>query len=208
MADALPVEPYRILKTFDRHEVPLYILPFDEHGICTAPLTFRDCLRWVAEEKPTNVFVFCHGWNNDWKYATKERYEKFILGYEQLRAENKLHYANSYKPLLIGLFWPSIALLFPNERAPKMAGAVTQTVSPEEDESMGAEREEIADLARELPQARLIQFYELTQGGASWNEEAARALASVLLEGYQGGGDDLVGDMPQRHKAPHEVTRL
>ena len=87
MPDSLPVGPYRILKTFDNHEVPWYILPFDERGICMAPLTRQDCLRQVAAEKPTDVFVFCHGWNNDWKHATEERYEKFIHGYEQLRRE-------------------------------------------------------------------------------------------------------------------------
>jgi len=212
MPDSLPVGPYRILKTFDNHEVPWYILPFDERGICMAPLTRQDCLRQVAAEKPTDVFVFCHGWNNDWKHATEERYEKFIHGYEQLRAENNLSFADGYRPLLIGLFWPSVVLQFPNDRAPQMAGTTTATVSPDEDESVGVERQEIAELARELPPDRLGEFYELTQGGVTWNVVTARALASLLLEGYQGDDDlpaatvhgptvdDLVGSWQATHK--------
>jgi hypothetical protein len=196
MRDSLPVGPYRILKTFDNHEVPWYILPFDECGICAAPLTRQDCLRRAAEVKPTDVFLFCHGWNNDWKYATEDRYEKFIRGYEQLRTENNLSYSDGYRPLLVGLFWPSAVLLFPDERAPQMAGIAAGTVSSGEDESVGIERQEIAELARELPPDHLGQFYELTQGGATWNEEAARALASLLLEGYQGGDDLLPGKLP------------
>jgi hypothetical protein len=193
MRDSLPVGPYRVLKTFDNHEVPWYILPFDERGICAAPLTRRDCLRRVAEVEPTDVFVFCHGWNNDWKYATRDRYEKFIRGYEQLRAENNLIYADGYKPLLVGLFWPSIVLLFPNEHAPQMAGMERGTLSQGDDESVGIERQEIAELARELPPDHLERFYELTQGGVTWNMDAARDLASLLLKGYQ-GADELSGE--------------
>ena len=66
--------------------------------------------------------------------------------------------------------------------------------------------------ASELPPDRLGEFYELTQGGVTWNVVTARALASLLLEGYQGDDDlpaatvhgptvdDLVGSWQATHK--------
>src|SRR5258705_3303 len=47
---------------------PYGVVPFDKAGNCTGPNT-RDEAVARAAEAPA-VFLFCHGWTNDWQAAT------------------------------------------------------------------------------------------------------------------------------------------
>lgn len=93
----------------DGTEVPFYVIPFDKNGACTAPQT-RAHLLTVAKDTPfTDVFLFSHGWNNDWTVATN-RYRAFYEGYCRQRRERGDLLPDRYRPLLVGVFWPSTAL--------------------------------------------------------------------------------------------------
>ena len=59
-------------------ELSYGVIPFDKNGVCSGPQT-RDAI--VAEAaNATDVFVFSHGWNNDWA-AANARYARFIEEY-------------------------------------------------------------------------------------------------------------------------------
>src|ERR1700736_5823789 len=103
MADQLPVGPYRMIETGSGVPVPFYIIPFDEQGRCQGPLT-RDQLLFTAQNGTyTDVFLFCHGWNNDWKNAT-DTYTSFLQGYLQLERQHGLRHPPPYQPLLVGIY--------------------------------------------------------------------------------------------------------
>ena len=120
MSNRLPVGPYRILDLGDGTHAPWYIIPFDKRGHCEGPRT-RDHL--IAEvSKPdaadaskfhyTDVYIFSHGWNNDWEVASN-RYDDFITSYREMQRHHGLRLERPYRPLLLGVFWPSTALVLP-----------------------------------------------------------------------------------------------
>ena len=56
------------------------MLPFDKRGVCEAPATHARLLEDVAAGRYTDIFVFSHGWNNDWPGAVRA-YRHFINGF-------------------------------------------------------------------------------------------------------------------------------
>jgi pimeloyl-ACP methyl ester carboxylesterase len=179
MAQALPVGPYKWL-SIDGQRAPWYIIPFDRDGNCVGPKTRDDLIKTAANGSFTDVFVFSHGWNNDWQ-AASERYDDFISKYAELRKNNGLGYPRAYQPLLIGIFWPSTALVMPWEAAPKIAASPGQPT--ELNQEVGELQDQIYELAELLPRERRPRFYELVQGdeplAAKEREELATMLAPV-----------------------------
>lgn len=168
MPSKVPAGPFAIRTTAEGAEFPLYILPFDKDGVCEAPETRQHLLDRVADR--SDIFVFCHGWNNDWQ-AAKERYEKFIQGVVDQRKLHGPAAPPNYRPLLVGLFWPSQALeWFESETGPAMASA-TGDVAAE-----AALRDEIAAA---LPQERRARFLEL-MAATALDEPRSRELAGLL----------------------------
>ena len=144
----------------------------------------------------SDIYLFSHGWNNDWDTATA-RYEHFMKGYAGLRAELKLGYKRPYKPLLIGVFWPSTALVLPSEEAPDMAA----------DEPLASV---LADLAAEMPQAQRGRFGELMSHGGSLDDAQAQELATLLVplwNRFQQAGT-AKGDVPIDPIAASELLAL
>ncbi len=99
---------------------PYRVVPFDKNGACTGPRTRDEVVADAAEA--ADVFVFSHGWNNDWDTAN-DRYRRFVAEYSRLREESWPQPDRDYRPLAVGVFWPSTALVAPWERAPDIAGA-------------------------------------------------------------------------------------
>ena len=77
MPTLIPVGPYQTREAVEGVPFPYYIIPFDEDGVCVGPLTLAHLLENCSGY--SDIFVFSHGWNNDWSTATK-RYEDFIEG--------------------------------------------------------------------------------------------------------------------------------
>lgn len=110
--------PWKTLQT-DSGAVPFYIIQFDKDGSCTSPKALDDLLK-VAKTK-TDVFLFAHGWNNDWADATA-RYDKFVEILLDVRRKHGKTLDRAYEPVLVGVFWPSAILTAPWERGPDIAG--------------------------------------------------------------------------------------
>ena len=170
--------PYREVDLGDA-TLPLWVVRFDERGVCVDPRARRSLVTEVAGGGYTDVFVFSHGWNNTFERAT-DRYERFLAGYHLLAQTHGLAHPSPYKPLLVGIYWPSIDLILPWERAPQIAAATT----PGQTGSDAAERAELTSVAQEALDpgpatelGRLAAQTALTDGEA---RELARLLAGAF----------------------------
>ncbi|MGH8903427.1 MAG: hypothetical protein ACRDYA_17585 [Egibacteraceae bacterium] len=188
MVDRLPLGPYRTLQTGEGVSVPYYIVPFDEEGRCSGPRTRAELVARVGAGSFSDIFVFSHGWNNGWKQAT-ERYEHFITGYMRQRQEFGLPVPGGFRPLLVGIFWPSKLLVGAEDRAPAIAAASPETV----DELVAEERAEVAELATAVPAEHVERFYALAQSDSLTKDEAlelARMVAGLYAADVEEAGDE------------------
>ena len=188
MPPMLPVGPYRTLKTLEGVEFPYYVIPFDKDGTCEGPQTRAHLL--ANAPGYTDIFVFSHGWNNDWTVATK-RYESFITGFMDLRKAHGLPVPAGYKPLLVGIFWPSQALAwFEKETGPEIAAAPDPAA---QDAATSDTAATLRDIASSLPAGSRARFYELAQK-PSLDRAEAKELAQLLAS--LATGDDERGAEP------------
>ena len=188
MAEVLPVGPYRTIVSVEGDEVPYYVIPFDKDGCCVGPRTLEHLLDAAAGF--SDIFVFSHGWNNDWSAAT-QRYESFVNGWQALRREFKLPMPAGYKPLLVGIFWPSQALAwFDSELAPAIAASDPAA----QDRYADASSAVLRDVAEALPAAARAQFYALAQSDRLATADA-QALATLLAAAAH-PDDEGVRDQP------------
>jgi pimeloyl-ACP methyl ester carboxylesterase len=189
MPDRLPIGPYRTVQLADKVAAPWYVVPFDLHGRCEAPLTRDYLLDDLQNGDYTDVFLFSHGWNNDWTTATN-RYEDFFQGYVQLRRDRDLQYPRLVHPLFVGVFWPSTALVLPQERGPAFAGIPSERPK-QEDFEIAQEREEVQSLAQSIAAQDLENFYTLAQRPENITRDEALELARILRPIYRTSYDDL-----------------
>lgn len=174
--DKLPAGPYRQVSSSDGTEAPLYLMPFDEHGRSQAPLTRDHLIGAVRDKDFTDIFLFCHGWNNDFETADR-RYGDFLKNYLELGVKRNLNYKRPIRPLLVGMIWPSTELVAPWEEAPELAGG-----APGDD--LGQEQLEVEEIASRLPPKEAERFRILAQN-EELTEEETLELATILLPIYQ-----------------------
>jgi hypothetical protein len=170
-------------------KIPWYLIPFDERGRCTGPATRQELLDMVRAGGFTNIFLFSHGWNNTWKDATAA-YEGFIRGFMQMRKERNLSLPPDYKPLLVGVFWPSIILVTSDEKAPQIAAGGLEAA-----DGLSTEQRELQRLSRGLPDDRAERLYELAQRDALTAAEAAE-LGRILMGELPEAEADPLADIP------------
>jgi hypothetical protein len=149
------------------------MVSFDRNGRCTAPRTAQELVERAASGRYTDVVVFSHGWNNDWAQATG-RYDSFVDGYLRILREHPPA-GRPLRPLLVGIFWPSIALSTESEEAPDIAGD-----GAGRDEDIAAERAAIEELGQMLPAEQVQEFYTLVQHD-ELGIGAARKLTAMFL---------------------------
>src|SRR5579871_6067425 len=188
MVNELPIGPYRTLDLANGVHAPWYILPFDKRGMCEAPLTLDDLCATAQRGQYSDLYLFSHGWNNDWTVAST-RYSHFLAGYQALRIQHNLAAPLGYKPLLVGVIWPSTALVLPWEVAPDFAaGGLSEEP---EDEAVADERRAIRELAGDLPESTLRRFYTLSQRASGLDPEEAAEFVSLLAPLYRQGEEEL-----------------
>jgi hypothetical protein len=164
--------PWKTLSD-DLGEIPFYIVEFDKDGRCTSPEA-RDHLV-EASKSHSDVFLFSHGWNNDWDAATG-RYDQFVERFTEVRHARWNPPARDFRPVLVGVFWPSGALVAPDEAAPDIAG--------------GGAEPQVAQVAAELEPDARTRFLEIVAAPADSDpKELAKLLVPVLA-----GGDEEVGE--------------
>ncbi len=185
--------PLDVIASADGAAIPIYVLRFATDGTCESPLTRAQILERLARGEHTDVYLFAHGWNNDWETATA-RYRSFIEGYVGLRRQHGLAIGRDYRPILVGIAWPSTSLLFSWEEPPEIAGTV-----PLDDEDaaivgelagLGAAGARLRALAArpKVSAAELRELAELLAPAlaADDEEEGAPASPEELLAAWRG----------------------
>lgn len=176
--------PWRTV-TVDGADVPYYVLPFDRTGTCTAPATRSHLLEAVRTHTTTDVYLFSHGWNNDWDVADDGGlYDRFMAEFLRI-VTAKGRPRPRTRTALVGIFWPSMALS--GNTGPRMAASGRVDA-----EAAARDAVEAALLADEvIGEHDRRRFYDLL-AQSELNEGGARELASMLLPLYQLGADDFM----------------
>ena len=187
MADQPLTGPITTVRLEDGTAVPFYVVPFDADGACTGP---RAAAAAVADAAgATDVFLFSHGWNNDWAAATG-RYYDFLHAYSAVRAQRWEPPTRPYEPVLVGVFWPSEALLGDGDQAPDIAADTGLTPAVPADAA--ARRSELDTLAQRIPAADRERFSALADADTLTDAEADQLTA--LLAPVLAGPPDELGD--------------
>ena len=174
----------------DGVQMPTWLLRFDEHGACTSPATRQQLLAHVQEAQATDLIVFSHGWNNDFAEAT-QMYGELLQRFEALAAQHAPQ--RKFKPLFIGIVWPSTWL--PSDSGPIMASA---GVAAQAEAVLGQLAQRVA--ATSGP-AGLERVYALLAAPGIDDADAAElarliapAFGVMTDEGAAGGGRPTVAD--------------
>ncbi len=173
------VGPYDHFTLPDGARAPLYVLQFDSSGRNTSPRTTDHLVGELRTGDFTEIYFFSHGWNNTFADALN-LYKQYFNGYLGLRAQGEVG-QQSFRPLFIGTHWPSIAMVLPWERGPKIASAPAQP-GDDDDEQMRKM------IGLSLDADRANEFYRLTERESLTNEEA-QLLAQILQPLYTGVAD-------------------
>ncbi|MEM7130418.1 MAG: hypothetical protein AAF702_29100 [Chloroflexota bacterium] len=161
---------YLILNT--ETNIPFYIAPFTQQGISEAHQTLERLMNDVSSNRFSDIFIFSHGWNTDWSAAVRG-YKAFQENFANMRDVHGM--PDHYRPLMIGVFWPSIDFVSGEAQVgPEFAGA--EQDDPILDESQPnapfAPVDPIADLTSPLSNAQSEFFRELIQKDQLNEEEA------------------------------------
>ncbi|WP_154402072.1 alpha/beta fold hydrolase [Ornithinimicrobium cavernae] len=175
------------------------MIRFDPQGVCSSPASLAHLLD--ASREATDVFLFSHGWNNDWAAATRN-YTRFIDEFNQQYAAQWHPPGRDYRPVLVGVHWPSTSLVLPSERGPRIAG------EPEADVAGGVEELRVDLLAQHLDADGAARVYDLADRPEISLSEATEL--AVLIAPALAGHDDEVpgGDGPDSVPDPEELVRL
>jgi hypothetical protein len=163
-----------------------YAVRFDKEGRPEGPLTRQHLIDALAVGGTTDVYVFCHGWNNDWKTALNH-YRDFMATYRKLRDDHSLAFNRDYRPVLVGIHWPSTALVMPWEKGPKFAGDEGDQEADAVDLSL------LNEVATRVDPDQLPRFYELVER-LSLDEEEGTELLTIVSRIFADGDPDVEGD--------------
>jgi hypothetical protein len=161
---------------------PFYAVQFDKDGVARSPLTNAHMVQAVRDGDFTDVFVFSHGWNNDWNTALG-RYRAFIQEFQDIREEHHLELGRDYRPLLCGVFWPSTALVMPWEQGPDLAGLDEPADEP-------GFREAVDALVGSVAPEDRPRFYELVET-PQLTQPQGTELVGLLTSVFRAGDDEI-----------------
>ena len=113
---------------------PYWDVEFDKDGRPVDASAMNAFVVEVKAQSLTDLFIFSHGWNNDWRRA-HELYEQFFN--EMRGVIDQRRVASGSTPGVAGVIWPSI--LFPDDEPAAVAGGAA-----------GFEERPATDLASDL----------------------------------------------------------
>jgi hypothetical protein len=115
---------------------PYWELIFKEDGQFSNSGAIERFIAEVREQNVTDLFVFSHGWNNNYSDAVS-LYERF---FDQVKSvSDRFGFASGVKIGVAGVIWPSI--LFPDDAPPKNAVGLASIEG-------GAESDDVFDALR------------------------------------------------------------
>lgn len=177
----MAVGPHESFSFAPGRSADLYLLRFGSDGGLRSPQTaeaFRGSLTGA-----TDVFVFSHGWNNTFDVALN-RYRSFITGFMRQRVELGLPLPEPYRPVLLGVVWPSTSFVLPWESGPQIAAGDPEGPAATEREEM------LALVSSALEPAAARDLAELVDGRAGLDPQDARRAAGLVLAAFGGSADE------------------
>jgi hypothetical protein len=171
MMEGLEIEPIDRIPSASG-SAPVYLVPFDKVGKCEGPKTLEHVLGEARSGPFNHVHIISHGWNNVFKDAVS-LYREFFTGYFDLRKANGIS-DQDYKPLLIGIIWPSTALVSDDDATPRFAA----TLPPEVEEADQFAKQALASEIRDEDVAR---FHELANLRRALSHDEALEFAHLLM---------------------------
>lgn len=168
-------EPQHYFALDEHRMAPLFMVPFDRAGNCTAPNLRARLLDAARQAGATEIVVCAHGWNSDWKTALGLT-TQLVEGLLDLRRVRRGQTGPAPRPLFVGAFWPSATLVAPWEQPPQMAGGVPA---------------ELALLAELLPPAATGFWGPRLSRGDSLTPAEARELAGLVASLYSAPADPI-----------------
>lgn len=179
------IGPVQQVPINDTDTAPLYLLRFDKNGVLQSSQTAAALLAAVAGA--TDVFWFSHGWNNIYQQAL-DGYRSFIDGFIAQRKQFNLPVPQPYRPILVGVIWPSTSLVLPWEKGPVIAADVADPQSQRELEEMQSFVVDALD-----PEAAAA-LRELLDGSTGLAGPTARSAADLVRQALGSVTDDETGD--------------
>ncbi|MFI6585150.1 hypothetical protein [Embleya sp. NPDC050493] len=184
--------PFRQFPLDGGSTADLYLLRYDEDGRLRSPVAEQEIKERLAGVG--DVFLFSHGWNNIFAQAL-DRYRSFIGGFIAQRRQFAIPVPPDYRPLLIGVIWPSTSFVMPWEAGPGIAA------DPEPDGAEARQVEEMLDLVtRSLGPESDPEFVELVDGRAVIDADAALRAAEIVLGALRAEPDPDDGSVPPTAK--------
>jgi hypothetical protein len=188
------VGPFQQFPLGNGGNADLYLLRYGDDGRLRSPQTeqiLKNSLGGV-----TDVFVFSHGWNTIFDTAVAN-YREFIAGYMQLRQKFSLPTPPDYRPVLVGVVWPSTTFVMPWEAGPEIAAA------PDPKGPQAAQTEEMLDfVTSSLDEDADAELTELIDGRTALDAEDAKRAAQIVLAALRPDRD------PDNGAAPPSVDKL
>lgn len=172
------IGPVAQIPAGDGTSLDLFLLRFGKDGKLESPETAK--LAVEAARAATDVFVFSHGWNNVYGDALRN-YTRFAEGFIAQRAKFKLKVPADYRPVLIGIVWPSTWFVLDSEKGPVIAGS--------DDGGAGEIETMIAEVTDGWDAETRAQLFELVDGVESLTEAQAREVAALIQEKWPADED-------------------
>jgi len=181
-----PVDPRFSRPGFSGQRVPFYGITFDKKGHLLSPKTQETVVRHLASGEFTDVIIFSHGWNNDWDDAL-EYYIGLLDGVGAMAGKHAGMLPDRIKPMMVGIGWPSAALVWPSERTPGMA----TTVPGDELAEIEAD---IDMLSADLSVTDAASLRTLLSGKEALTEDEVDAFASLISPNFNESAWDETDD--------------
>ena len=188
MSTSIPVGPFREITLKNGRRAPFYVMPFDDGGQATAVKTRAALLQDAAAGGYSHLFLFSHGWNNDFETALA-RYYEFIARFQSVVPHDSPLMADGYKPLLIGITWPSIDLLFDWENGPKIASTNPAQRPLGFESAVQQGQDELHLVAGLLPADKRAEFYDIASADHPMSDAEGIRLARLMAPLYTDVGD-------------------
>jgi hypothetical protein len=171
------IGPVAQIPAGDGSFVDLYLLRFGKDGKLESRETAKLAVKAATEA--SDVFVFSHGWNNIYGDALRN-YTQFAKGFIAQRAQFSRPVPDDYRPVLIGIVWPSTWFVLKSEQGPVIAGGDERAAAIE------AMLDAVTDGWDAESRARLV---ELVDGVDAIDEDGARQLAEIVVAAWPADDD-------------------
>lgn len=170
----------------------IHAVSLDENGALKEPDKLQTLLQEAKASGVTDVIILAHGWNNSSTEAMNSYQDRAAKVQEQANQNPALR-PNPYKPLIIGLIWPSKMW----DYGPPLASAVAPILTADQLAALDASLPRSAAGSEEKRKADFETLSRLSQKKKSDTTRQDRETALVLFRKYAIKPEDFKHPTPE-----------